>query len=120
MISSFKRKFLIFSFCICKLALAYYMINEIQPKRKFQICPMPLYAIIDKVSKFQEIAPNFTYSQIVIIRISLDQLPLPYQFRGSGMRRILFFLNFLSCKKVLKLTPFLSIDINVYQAHQHD
>ena len=33
---NFQKEFLNFSFCICKLAVAFYMINEIQPKIKFQ------------------------------------------------------------------------------------
>ena len=33
---NFQKEFLIFSFCIRKLAVAFYMINEIQPKIKFQ------------------------------------------------------------------------------------
>ena len=33
---NFQKEFLNFSFCICKLAVAFYMINEIQPEIKFQ------------------------------------------------------------------------------------
>ena len=33
---NFQKEFLNFSFCIRKLAVAFYMINEIQPKIKFQ------------------------------------------------------------------------------------
>ena len=33
---NFQKEFLNFSFCIHKLAVAFYMINEIQPKIKFQ------------------------------------------------------------------------------------
>ena len=33
---NFQKEFLNFSFCRCKLAVVFYMINEIQPKIKFQ------------------------------------------------------------------------------------
>ena len=46
-------------------------------------------AVIDKISNFQEIAPNFTYSQKLYFFtynwIFLDQPLLPYTFQGSSM-----------------------------------
>ena len=43
---NFQKEFFIFIFVICKLAVAFYMINEIQPKIKFQKivqCPFKFY-----------------------------------------------------------------------------
>ena len=46
-------------------------------------------AVIDKISNFQEIAPNFTFSQkIVILKVLLevdDHLLLPYKFCGKDI-----------------------------------
>ena len=47
-----------------------------------------IYAVIAKISIFEEIAPNFTYWHIGII---LHQLLLPYKFYGIGMPGIYFF-----------------------------
>ena len=58
-------------------------------------------AVIDKISNFHEIAPNFTYSQNSLffkyICNFLDQLLHPYKFHGSDMSGILFFI-FASCE----------------------
>ena len=57
--------------------------------------------VINKISNFQEITPNFTYKR-VIFKYGwnfLDQLLLPYKFNGSGMRGIHFF-NFASCESL--------------------
>ena len=46
---NFQKEFLNFSFCIRKLAVAFYMINEIQPKIKFQnIVQCPFNMIFKK------------------------------------------------------------------------
>ena len=46
-------------------------------------------AVIDKISIFHEIAPNYTYSQKSLLlkynRNFLDQLLLPYKFHGKDM-----------------------------------
>ena len=58
-------------------------------------------AIIDKISNFREIAPNFTYSQKLqlfkYICNFLDQLLHPYKSYGRDMSEILFFI-FDSCE----------------------
>ena len=53
----FQNKFLNFSFCMCKLAVAFYMIDGIWPKRKFQNivqCPFkkPFDIIMGKFNPF--------------------------------------------------------------------
>ena len=64
-----------FSFCIRKLAVAFYMINEIQPKIKFQNivqCPFKIWkenileiwiVSISKLTKKQEIEKNLKKNQ---------------------------------------------------------
>ena len=52
---------------------------------------------IGKISIFQEISPNFIYFHKIrncssIIVIFLEQLLLPYNFHGSSIERILFFI----------------------------
>ena len=58
-------------------------------------------AVIDKISNFQDIDPNFTFSQkLIIFQVdcnSLDQLLHPYKFYGRDMSGILFFI-FASCE----------------------
>ena len=57
---NFQKEFLNFSFCIRKLAVVFYMINEIQPKIKFQNivqCPFNLF----------NISTIYSYSNIVNI-----------------------------------------------------
>ena len=50
-------------------------------------------AIIDKISNFHEIAPNFrTYSQKSYLWKKIDQLLLPYTFYGRDMWGIYFFI----------------------------
>ena len=53
-------------------------------------------AVIDKVSNFYEIAPNFTFSQksqfFKYICNFLDQLLHPYKFNGRDMSGVLFFI----------------------------
>ena len=58
---NFQKAFFNFSFCICKLAVAFYMINEIQPKIKFQNivqCPFNMAANVQQVQlrgRYQQI-----------------------------------------------------------------
>ena len=58
-------------------------------------------AVIDKISNFNEIAPNFTFSQksqfFKYICNFLDQLLHLYKFHGRDMWGILFFI-FASCE----------------------
>ena len=58
-------------------------------------------AVIDKISNFHDIAPNFTFSQksqfFKYICNFLDQLLHPYKIYGRGMLGILFFI-FASCE----------------------
>ena len=58
-------------------------------------------AVIDKITNFPDIAPNFTFSQksqfFKYICIFLDQLLHPYNFDGRGMSGMLFFI-FASCE----------------------
>ena len=56
-------------------------------------------AVIDKISNFQEIAPNFTYSQKIILFFFkkynwnfLDQMLLPYKFYSRDMYGMYFFI----------------------------
>ena len=65
------------------------------------------FSVIGKILIFQEIAPNFTYSQknVTFLKYNwncLDQLLLPYKFHVISLRGIRFF-NFASCE-LLKLT----------------
>ena len=64
-------------------------------------------AIIDKLLIFNEIAPNFTYSQKSQFFKDnwtfLDQLLLPYKFCGRDMWGILFFI-FASCEPLTLYT----------------
>ena len=58
-------------------------------------------AVIDKISNFHDIVPNFTFSQKLwffkyICKV-LDQLLHPYKFCGRDMSGILFFI-FASCE----------------------
>ena len=67
---NFQKEYLNFSFCIRKLAVAFYMINEIQPKMKFQnIVQCPFKSNIRLVQK--------TISKIIFkgdkIRWNLEQ-----------------------------------------------
>ena len=58
-------------------------------------------AVLDKISNFNEIALNSTYSHksqfLKYICNFLDQLLHPFKFHGRGMSGILFF-NFASCE----------------------
>ena len=59
------------------------------------------WAIIDKISNFLEIAPNFTYSQklkYMYYSNFLDQLRLLYQFYGRGMKGIYFSILPVFCQ----------------------
>ena len=52
-------------------------------------------AVIDKISNFHDIAPNFTFSQISFFKYVcnvLDQLLHPYKFYDRDMSGILFFI----------------------------
>ena len=56
--------------------------------------------VIDKMSNFHDIAPNFTFSQKSFFKYIcnfLDQLLHPYKFHGGDMLGILFFI-FASCE----------------------
>ena len=59
------------------------------------------YTVIDKISNFQEIAPNFTYSQnrnfLKYKQNFLDQLLLPSTFCGRDRQGKYFFI-FASCE----------------------
>ena len=61
------------------------------------------WAVIDKISNFHDIAPNFTFSQKLITWFFKyfcnfwDQLLHPYKFYGRDMSGILFFI-FASCE----------------------
>ena len=73
---NFQKEFLIFSFCIRKLAVAFYMINEIQPKIKFQNivqCPFNVKTFIIKRSFIRKICtqPNKPDSWYIIIDVNL-------------------------------------------------
>ena len=61
--------------------------------------------VIDKISNFQDIAPNFTFSQkwlfFKYICNFLDQLLHPYKFNGRDMSWILFFI-FASCEPLTR------------------
>ena len=65
-------------------------------------------AVIDKISKFHEIAPNSTYSRKSLFFKYfcnfLDQLLHPYKFHGRDMSGILFF-NFASCEPLIQEKP---------------
>ena len=55
-------------------------------------------AVIDKISNFHDIAPNFTFSQkIVIFQVYLQHLLHPYKVHGRDISGILFFI-FASCE----------------------
>ena len=58
-------------------------------------------AVIDKISNFHDIAPNFTFSHksyfFKYICNFLDQLLHPYKFYSRNMSGILFFI-FASCE----------------------
>ena len=61
-------------------------------------------AVLDKISNFNEIALNSTYSHksqfLKYICNFLDQLLHPFKFHGRGMSGILFF-NFASCEPLM-------------------
>ena len=63
-------------------------------------------AVIDKISKIHEVAPNVTYSQksyfLKYIWNLLDQLLLPYKFYGRDMYGMYFFI-FASCEPLSSL-----------------
>ena len=67
------------------------------------------HAVIDKISHFHDIAPNFTFSQKLqffkYIYIFLDQLLHPYKFYGGDMSGILFF-TFASCEPLRQFWTF--------------
>ena len=64
-------------------------------QKKFQI-RTSIKQLLTKMSNFQDIAPNFTYSQksyfFKYICNFLDQLLHPYKFYGRDMSGILFFI----------------------------
>ena len=70
---------------------------------RFELQLGPVKAVIDKISNFHEIAPNFTYSHklyfLKYICNFLDQLlPVyPYKFQGRDISGIFFFI-FASCE----------------------
>ena len=62
-------------------------------------------AVIDKLTNFQEIAPNFTYSQkSLFLKYNwnfVDQLLLPHKCYGRDMQGMHFFI-FATCEPLSK------------------
>ena len=75
-----------------------------------------ILAVIDKISNFHEIAPNFTFPQISeffkYICNFLDQLLYPYKFYGRGLSGILFFI-FASCEPLTPLDSNISTQTSI-------
>ena len=110
----FQKEFLIFSFCICKLAITFYMINELQAKENFRIlsnAPLIKDILEDSIRKSPHVYKN-RYYYIILKYVSCLHHWTCFTVISKILQNCYISNHYLSDQRIDKLT---SISVCLYK-----